>query len=175
MKIKYLFTVLLLVSVGCSLFGSPRSTLEKYLSYAESYNLDGMFSLMSDRLIKEWGADKIKKFNERFADALSGRDHKMYLITETVTGDTAKIVFIYKDAAQNDSARLGFRFVKQGGEWKIDEYGFGDPDGDEPPVEESETPTTTPSNDIEPPPPQPDDKEPPPPPSQTNKVSKPKR
>ena len=167
MKIKFLFTVLLLVSVGCSLFGSgARLTLEKYLSYAEGYNLDGMFDLMSDRLIKELGADKIKKDNERFSDAVSKGNHKMQIISETVTGDTAKIVFFYKDAAKNDSVRLGCKFVKQRGDWKIDGYGFGDPNGDAPSDEKSETPITTPSNDIEPPPP---------PKMETNKVSKPKR
>lgn len=168
MKIKYLFTVLLLATIGCSLFGSgARSTLEKYLAYADSYNLDGMFGLMSDRLLDELGDVKVKKDNERFADAVAKGNHKMQIISETVTGDTAKIVFFYKDAAKNDSVRLGFRFVKQGGDWKIDGYGFGDPDGDPPSDEKSETPTTTPSNEIEPPPP--------PSETETNKVSKPKR
>lgn len=167
MKIKYLFTALLLVSVSCSLFGSgARSTLEQYLSFAESNNLDGMYGLMSDRLINEMGYKRIEKDNERFADAVSRGDHKMQIITETVTGDTAKIVFLYKDAAKNDSARLGFKFVKQNGNWKIDGYGFGDPDGDISPEKESETPVPTPKDDPEPPPP---------PEPETNKVSKPKR
>jgi hypothetical protein len=166
MKIKLLFTVLLLVSAGCSLFGSgARSTLEKYLSYAEEYNLDGMFGLMSDRLIKEMGTDKIRKDNEKFSDAVSKGNHKMQIISETVTGDSAKIVFFYKDAAKNDSVRLGFKFVKQSGDWKIDGYGFGDPDGDAPSDEEPDTTTPTPSNDNDPPPPEP----------ATNKVTKPKR
>ena len=168
MKIKYLVAVLLLVSIGCSLFESgARSTLEKYLSYAKESNLDGMFGLMSDRLIKEMGADKIKKENERFSDAVSTGNHKMQIINETVTGDTAKIVFFYKDASKNDSVRLGFRFVRQGRDWKIDGFGYGDPDGDAPSNETSETTIPTPSNDNEPPPP--------PPEMETNKVPKPRR
>ena len=155
------------MSAGCSLLGSgPKATLEKYLLYAESNNLDGMFGLMSDRLLDELGDVKVKKDNERFSDAVAKGNHKMQIISETVIGDTAKIVFFYKDAAKNDSVRLGFKFVKQGGDWKIDGYGFGDPDGDTPSADESQTPIPTPKDDIEPPPP---------PDTETNKVSKPKR
>ena len=167
MKIKLFLTVLFFALAGCSLFVSgPRTILEKYLSYAEEYNLEGMFSLMSDRLIKEMGADKIKKDNERFSDAVSTGNHKLQIINESVTGNTAKIVFFYKDAAKNDSVRLGFKFVKQTGEWKIDGFGFGDSDGDASLDDKSQTPTPKPKDDFEPPPP---------PEPEANKVSKPKR
>lgn len=167
MKIKLLLIVLLLALAGCSLFVSgPRTILEKYLLYAKEYNLEGMLSLMSDKLIKEMGTDKIKKDNERFSDAVKTGNYKMQIISESVTGDTAKIVFFYKDAAKNDSVRLGVKFVKQVGEWKIDGFGFGDPDGDAPPADKSQTPMPTPKDDFEPPPP---------PEPETNKVSKPKR
>jgi hypothetical protein len=166
MKNKLFLATLLFSLSGCFLLaGGPRATLEKYLSNAKDYNLDGMFSLMSNRLINEIGADKIKKDNQKFSDAVSRGNHKMQIISETVSADTAKIIFFYKDAAKNDSVRLGFKFVKQSGDWKIDGFGFGDPDGDAPPDEESETPIPSPTDDIVPPPPEP----------RTNKVSKPKR
>lgn len=154
MKIKILFTVLLLALTGCSLLGSgPRETVEKYLSNAKEANLDGMSSLISDRLIKETGADIIKKDNEKFSDAVQNGNYKMQIISESVDGDNAKIIFFYKDDERNDSVRLGFKLVRQNGDWKIDSYGFGDPDGEAPSDSESYVPPPTPSGYVEPPPP----------------------
>lgn len=76
----------------------------------------------------------------------------MEVISETVNGDSAKLICFYRNKAKNDSVRLVFKLIKQNGDWKIDSYGFGDPD-EAAPTPNSSIPMPPMSDDFVPPPP----------------------
>jgi TonB family protein len=128
MKFRLFVLVGLLVFAGCSfLLGSPKSTVQKFMSAAEKGDVDTMNSLFSSRAINREGLDKIKDNNKTLAElgqrASSRSRYSMNNVKEEINGDNARVSFHYQNADKTDSVRLVFALTRENGAWKIDNAG----------------------------------------------------
>ena len=131
MKRTILFLVLLAVFSGCSV-SSPTSTVKKYISSAEKGEVNTMVSLYSSKEIQKTGMEKLRSGDQLFSDLVKktiarGEILQMTDIKETITGDTARVSFVYQDPKNVNSLGLGFNLSKENGRWKIDEIGTRTP------------------------------------------------
>ena len=127
MKRTILFLVLLAVFSGCSV-SSPTSTVKKYISSAEKGEVNTMVSLYSSKEIQKTGMEKLRSGDRLFSDLVKktiarGEILQMTDIKETITGNTARVSFVYQDPKNVNSLGLGFDLSKENGSWKIDEIG----------------------------------------------------
>jgi len=127
MKRTILFLVLLAVFSGCSV-SSPTSTVKKYISSAEKGDVNTMVSLYSSKEIQKTGMEKLRSGDQLFSDLVKktiarGEILQMTDIKETITGDTARVSFVYQDPKNVNSLGMGFDLSKENGSWKIDEIG----------------------------------------------------
>jgi len=131
MKRTILFFVLLLHFSGCSVL-SPTSTVKKYISSAENGDVNKMVSLYSSKGIQKLGMEKIRSGDQMFSDLARktiarGEILQMTDIKENITGNTARVSFVYQDQKNVNSIGLGFNLSKENGTWKIDEVGTRTP------------------------------------------------
>ena len=127
MKRTVLFLVLLVVFSGCSV-SSPTSTVKKYISSAEKGDVNTMVSLYSSKEIQKTGMEKLRSGDQLFSDLVKktiarGEILQMTDIKETITGNTARVSFVYQDPKNVNSLGMGFDLSKENGSWKIDEIG----------------------------------------------------
>ncbi|HEY0348797.1 MAG TPA: lipoprotein [Pyrinomonadaceae bacterium] len=127
MKRTILFLVLLAVLSGCSV-SSPTSTVKKYISSAEKGDVNTMVSLYSSKEIQKTGMEKLRSGDQLFSDLVKktiarGEILQMTDIKETITGNTARVSFVYQDPKNVNSLGMGFDLSKENGSWKIDEIG----------------------------------------------------
>ena len=127
MKRTILFLVLLAVFSGCSV-SSPTSTVKKYISSAEKGEVNTMVSLYSSKEIQKTGMEKLRSGDQLFSDLVKktiarGEILQMTDIKETITGNTARVSFVYQDPKNVNSIGMGFDLSKENGSWKIDEIG----------------------------------------------------
>ena len=127
MKRTILFLVLLAVFSGCSV-SSPTSTVKKYISSAEKGEVNTMVSLYSSKEIQKTGMEKLRSGDQLFSDLVKktiarGEILQMTDIKETITGNTARVSFVYQDPKNVNSLGMGFDLSKENGSWKIDEVG----------------------------------------------------
>jgi len=127
MKRTILFLVLLAVFSGCSV-SNPTSTVKKYISSAEKGDVNTMVSLYSSKEIQKTGMEKLRSGDQLFSDLVKktiarGEILQMTDIKETITGDTARVSFVYQDPKNVNSLGMGFDLSKENGSWKIDEIG----------------------------------------------------
>jgi len=127
MKRTILFLVLLAVFSGCSV-SSPTSTVKKYMSSAEKGDVNTMVSLYSSKEIQKTGMEKLRSGDQLFSDLVKktiarGEILQMTDIKETITGNTARVSFVYQDPKNVNSLGMGFDLSKENGSWKIDEIG----------------------------------------------------
>jgi len=127
MKRTILFLVLLAVFSGCSV-SSPTSTVKKYISSAEKGDVNTMVSLYSSKEIQKTGLEKLRSGDQLFSDLVKktiarGEILQMTDIKETITGNTARVSFVYQDPKNVNSLGMGFDLSKENGSWKIDEIG----------------------------------------------------
>jgi hypothetical protein len=127
MKRTILFLVLLAVFSGCSV-SSPTSTVKKYISSAEKGDVNTMVSLYSSKEIQKTGMEKLRSGDQLFSDLVKktiarGEILQMTDIKETITGNTARVSFVYQDPKNVNSLGMGFDLSKENGSWKIDEIG----------------------------------------------------
>ena len=127
MKRTILFLVLLAVFSGCSV-SSPTSTVKKYISSAEKGDVNTMVSLYSSKEIQKTGMEKLRSGDQLFSDLVKktiarGEILQMTDIKETITGNTARVSFVYQDPKNVNSLGMGFDLSKEKGSWKIDEIG----------------------------------------------------
>ena len=127
MKRTILFLVLLAVFSGCSV-SSPTSTVKKYISSAEKGEVNTMVSLYSSKEIQKTGMEKLRSGDQLFSDLVKktiarGEILQMTDIKETITGNTARVSFVYQDPKNVNSLGMGFDLSKENGSWKIDEIG----------------------------------------------------
>ena len=127
MKRTILFLVLLVIFSGCSV-SSPTSTVKKYISSAEKGEVNTMVSLYSSKEIQKTGMEKLRSGDQLFSDLVKktiarGEILQMTDIKETITGNTARVSFVYQDPKNVNSLGMGFDLSKENGSWKIDEIG----------------------------------------------------
>ena len=127
MKRTILFLVLLAAFSGCSV-SSPTSTVKKYISSAQKGDVNTMVSLYSSKEIQKTGMEKLRSGDQLFSDLVKktiarGEILQMTDIKETITGDTARVSFVYQDPKNVNSLGMGFDLSKENGSWKIDEIG----------------------------------------------------
>jgi hypothetical protein len=127
MKRTIVFLVLLVIFSGCSV-STPISTVKKYIASAEKGNVNMMVGLRSSKGIQKLGADKLRSNDQMFSDLVRktiarGEILQMTDIKETVTGNTARVSFVYQDPKNVNSLGMGFDLLKENGSWKIDEIG----------------------------------------------------
>jgi len=128
-KLCLLITIFL---AGCSLIWSPTATVKKFIASAEKGDVDTMTSLFSSKAIQKLGGEPIRSNNQNFADMArkaiaGGAKPQMIQIQETITGNNARVTFVYEDKEKNSSIGMGFDLSKEGGAWKIDNIGGRDP------------------------------------------------
>lgn len=132
MKAKLIFLTILLSVAGCSfIFGSPSSTVKAFVAAAKKGDSEAMTKLFSSKALQREGADKVRSNNQNFAEMSqraheSGGSYNMNQLTETRTGNTARVSFFYQNDKHTDSLKLVFDLSKEGGEWKIDDIGGAD-------------------------------------------------
>ena len=127
MKRTILFLVLLAIFSGCSV-SSPTSTVKRYISSAEKGDVNTMVSLYSSKEIQKTGMEKLRSGDQLFSDLVKktiarGEILQMTDIKETITGNTARVSFVYQDPKNENSLGIGFDLSKENGSWKIDEIG----------------------------------------------------
>lgn len=127
MKRIIVLFVLLVVFSGCSVSG-PTSTVRKYISSAEKGDVNTMTSLHSSNANQRLSAEKIRSSDQQFSDLVKktiarGEILQMTDVKETITGDTARVSFVYQDPKNVNSIGMGFNLSKEKGSWKIDEIG----------------------------------------------------
>lgn len=119
----------LLALAGCKSANSPKAVMEKFVSDAESGNVDAMNKAFSKRAIQEVG-DKIKSNNKNYSDLIkeTGAKEKASMVgtQEKLTGDKALVSYNY-GVSKNGGVITGkntgctaFELVREDGEWKID-------------------------------------------------------
>ena len=128
MRKRILILAALFSLAGCSLFGGsgPTSTVERFISNAESGDVADMTKLFSQKAIKEKGEVWIRANSQSFADLsksaqAAGAKMQMEKIKENVNGDKATVSFLYRAAAKDIRAAFIFELSKENGEWKIDD------------------------------------------------------
>jgi TonB family protein len=156
MKAKLLFLTTLLLLSGCSLLWSPSATVKKFIAATEKGDVDTMTNLFSAKAVETMGAEKIRTNNQNFSDMIrksiaAGAKPKISDLRETINGDSARVTFVYRDAARNDSMGLGFDLIKENGSWKI--LNIGDRSSEQ--ITNSGVTTTTAPMLVETPPPAP--------------------
>lgn len=119
--------ILLVIFTGCSV-SSPTSTVRKYISSAEKGDVNTMVSLYSSKAIQKTGTEKLRSIDQLFSDLVKktiarGEILEMTDVKETITGDTARVSFVYQDPKNVNSLGMGFNLSKEKGAWKIDEIG----------------------------------------------------
>lgn len=87
-----------------------------------------MVGLRSSKGIQKLGMDKLRSSDQVFSDLVRktiarGEILQMTDIKETITGDTARVSFVYQDPKNVNSLGMGFDLSKENGSWKIDEIG----------------------------------------------------
>lgn len=132
MKAKLVLLTVLLCLAGCSLIWSPTATVKKYIAAAEKGDVATMTSLFSRKAVEKMGSERIRSNNQNFADMArkaiaGGAKPQMIQIQETITGNNARVSFVYQDKEKNSSIGMGFDLSKEGGAWKIDNIGGRDP------------------------------------------------
>lgn len=155
-KIMILMVALLALS-GCSLlFGSPSATVRAFMAAAKKGDSEAMTKLFSSKAIAKLGEDTIRSNNKNFAEMsqtahASGRTYSMNQLSETKTGDSARVSFFYQSNDKTDSIKFVFDLSKESGVWKIDDVGGADKEE----TKASEQPSPAPSTEVPPPPPPP--------------------
>ena len=127
MKRTIVFLALLVIFSGCSV-SSPTSTVKRYISSAEKGDVNTMVSLYSSKEIQKTGMEKLRSGDQLFSDLVKktiarGEILQMTDIKETITGNTARVSFVYQDPKNVNSLGMGFDLSKENGSWKIDEIG----------------------------------------------------
>lgn len=146
---KLLLLIACLSLSGCNLFSSgPSSVVKKLMSVAESGDVDAMVSLWGSKAVQEQGADKIKGNAQNFASLLrtareAGENMSIERLRETVSGDRARVFFLYRDSKGKDSIGMGFALIKEEGRWKL--YRSIDISDEERPFDSSFAARTAPS------------------------------
>ena len=125
----------LLALAGCSSANSPsanspKAVIEKFVSDAESGNVDAMNKAFSKRAIQQMG-DKTKSNNKSYSDMIKeiGAKEKASMVgtQEKITGDKALVTYNYGVSKNggvitgNNTGCTAFELVKEDGEWKIDQ------------------------------------------------------
>lgn len=157
MKAKLvIFTIVFALATGCSLlFGSPTATVKAFMAAAKKGDSEAMTKLFSSKA--RASEDKIRANNKQFADMsqkanASTGPYNMNQITETKTGNTARVSFLYQNEQKTDSIKFVVDLSREGGVWKIDDFGGADKEEAAP----SDQPSPTSSHVVpQPPPPTP--------------------
>lgn len=170
MRVKLsLFALMIMTAAACSLLSSgPSATVKKFMTAAQKGDSAAMTKLFSSKAVQKTGIDKIKSNNESFAEMNkrayeSDSSYSMNKMTETKTGDTARVSFFYQNQKRTDSIRLVFDLSKEKGEWKIDDIGGSEKEVSTSAAQPSPEPQASPTKSIEslepplsaPPPPRP--------------------
>jgi hypothetical protein len=128
--IVLLIGFVLLALAGCNATGtSPKAVIERFVSDAESGDVDAMSKAFSKRAIQQMG-DEIKSNNRSYSETIKAISSKekasMVGTVEKVTGDKALVSYNY-GVSKNGSTITGqntgctaFELVKEDGAWKID-------------------------------------------------------
>ncbi len=158
---KLRVTIILILSVffaGCSSSSSPSGIVRSWINLTEEGKADEAMKLFSNKAMQERGAKLKTDLSSHIAGISklkeAGKTFSIEDVEEKVTGETAKVSFIYR-AGENDSLRMTFDLIQESGLWKIN--GINDPEtepdtgnNDSPPkeiqiIEEPPPPTATPS------------------------------
>jgi TonB family protein len=157
MKSKTLIPIAL-IFLACGLFGgSPKNTVQSFLTAAEKGDLDAMNKLFSGKAIEKLGLETIKSNNEAFSESLRkalaerGKYHMESLEENSEASGSSQVSFSYKSADGTGSLRLVFDLSKEGSAWKIDNIGGSLNNKDA--VAESASPTESTLVPAPPPPP----------------------
>jgi Domain of unknown function (DUF4878) len=119
----------LLALVGCHSANSPKAVIEKFVSDAESGNVEAMNSAFSKRAVEQMG-NKIGENNRSYSDMIKGINAKgkasMFGTQEKITGDKALVTYNYGMsqggvAGGGSTGCTAFELVKEEGQWKIDQ------------------------------------------------------
>jgi hypothetical protein len=131
MKKNVLFIgFMLLALAGCGFFSGPKAVIEKFVSNAESGNVEAMNQAFSKRAIQQMG-DKVRSSNKSYSDMIREIAAKgkasMVGTREKITGDKALVTYNY-GVSKNGGVITGentgctaFELIKEDGAWKIDQ------------------------------------------------------
>lgn len=123
--------LLLLFFAGCNLSNSPTQTAKSWIDLTEKGKTVEALKLFSDKAMQERGA-KLKTMMSSHVEEIeklqkAGKTFSVEKVEEKITGETAKVSFIYR-AGENDSVRMRFDLIQENGTWKIN--GINEPENE---------------------------------------------